>query len=360
MKMLDVVNQLRLILPKYTDRFSSPLVVTSITASGGTATIVTPSAHGLTTGRQVTLSEVQTQTPISAVSQDGLTFTFTTSSDHDLTLGWPEHETVTLDGFTDSAWNSDFSLVDVPNRRNFSVTSTNTIPTLNGGEDLLEVRTDGVNGAYALTVVDTTSFTVSGSFEDGVYVGGKVSYGVRIAGTVDVTRSLVQYTEQGVNDLWGFVAMHDAEVSKNRAALSDATATPTSGTSLRERIVDGWSLYIFVNTSEDIAAQTAVDICRHELLLPIMRSVYGVRFRSGLSDVTDFKNILTGHGFVSYNRAVYVHTYSFELSMDLTDNDAVLPGDTRAYRDTDLTHEIGTADTQDFEILINQDDHPII
>jgi len=245
----------------------------------------------------------------------------------------------------------------VPNRRTFKVQSAAGLPVLNGAEKLLEVRYDGVNGAYAVTVTGTTTFTISGDFVDGAYTGGTVSTGVRIAGTVNIERAIEQYTEQGVADIWAFVTMHDAEVSRNRSAMSDAISTPTNGTSIRERIIDGFSLYLVVNTSVDIAAQDAVDICRHELLTPILKSAYGARFTTGLSSETDFRNILTGHGFVSYDRAVYVHVYTFELSMDLTELDAVEPQNTRAYRDTALTQ---TIDTQDMTIVINQDDEPII
>lgn len=356
MRLVDVVNQLRLILPKYTDRFSNSLSIISMVASGGVLTITTAGEHGLSSNQLVTLSSVKTQTPISAVSQDGLIFTFTTASDHDLTYGWPEHDTIELTGFTDTAWNGSFTLVSVPNRRNFKLQSTNTVPALNTNEKLLEIRIDGVNGSYAAMPINSTTFSVSGDFEDGTYIGGSVSRAVRVAGSVDITRAISQYTAQGVTDLWGFVVMHDAEVSKNRHALSDATSTPTTGTALRERIIDGFSFYVVVNTSQDIAAEQAVDICRHELLTPVLKSVYGARFTTGLSGETDFRTVLTGHGFASYNRAIYVHVYTFELSMDLTDQDAVDVVDTRAYRDTDYTQTIGT---QDMTVLINQDDVPL-
>jgi hypothetical protein len=357
-QLLDVVNQLRLILPKYTDRFSGTLNVSSITASGETVTVVTTGAHGLVTGQLVTVNDVTTQTPIDGYSKDGLVFTFTTGADHDLTYGWSDHTTVSLTGFTDVAWNSNFTLVDVPNRRSFKVQSTNSDPVLNGSEKLLEIRIDGPNGAYSITVINTTTFTLTAAgVADGSYTGGKLSPSARVAGTVDIERAIEQYTEQGVTDLWGFVAMHDGEVSKDRSTNSDAVATPTTGTAMRLRLIDGFTFFIVVNTSEDIAAQTAVDICRHELLTPILKSVYGARFTTGLSGLTDFRTILTGHAFVSYNQAVYVHAYTFEMSMDITESDAVEPADTRAYHDTDFAQSILGSD--DMTVTINHDDEPL-
>lgn len=359
MQLLDVVNQLRLILPKYTDRFSTPLSVSTINATGGTVTVVTTTAHGLTTGQAITVNDVNTQTAIASYSKDGFLFTFVTSADHDLTHGWLEHANINLVGFTDSAWNDTFRLVDVPNRSSFVVQSTNSDPALNGNEKLLEKRIDGPNGIFAITVIDPTTFTYAkASVVDGTYTGGTLAPTARIAGTVDIERAIEQYTEQNVSDLWGFVAMHDGEVSKDRTAESDAIATPSNGTAIRARLIDGFTFFIVVNTSQDIAAQEAVDVCRHELLSPILKSVYGARFSTGLSSATDFRTTLTGHAFVSYNKAIYVHAYAFELSMDLNENDAVEPIDTRAYRDIDFTQNISGSD--DMTVTINIDDEPIL
>jgi hypothetical protein len=343
-----------MVLPKYTDLFSDTLSISSINVSSGVATIITSVAHNLDTGDEVTLSEVKSQTPLNTVSQDGLIFTFT-SDEHDLTYGWPEHETVELSGFTDSSWNGSFTLMDVPNRKTFKVQSTNTLPTLTGAERLLEVTNTGINGIYSVTVVNSTTFTISGISDDGEYTGGKVYGNVRIAGAVDFNRAMEQYTENNFTDLWGFVVMHDADTSRDRNTFSDATATPVAGSTLRLRMVDGFSVYIFVNVSADIAAMEAIDICRDTLLAPILKTLFGVRFDSGVTG-SDFSNIITGHGVALYNRAIYVHVYNFETSMDITQEDAVIPSDTRAFRDIDYTQ---TVDTQDMTVDIDLDDDPI-
>jgi hypothetical protein len=360
MRLLDVVGQLQLILPKHTDKLSTTLVISSITVSSNVATIITSSVHGLTTGQAVTLSNVQSRTAISGVSQSGNVFTFTTSVDHDLTSTWPDHATVELSGFTDSAWNNSFTLTDVPNRRTFKVQSTNTLPTLNTNEVLLEVRIDGVNGRFSATVSNTTTFTISGTFNDGVYVGGTVSSAVRVAGAVDIERAIDQYTEQNVQDLWAFVVMNDAETSKDRHTFSDATATKTTGQDMRLRLLDGFTITFVANVSTDIAAQLNIDIMRHDLLLPVLQSVYGARFDTGLSGNADFRTVLTGHGISLYNRAVLAYTYSFETVMDLTNDDAVIDQDTRAFRDINYTELIGGDDTTDMTILpIDLDDEPL-
>lgn len=356
MKMLDVVTQLQLLMPKYTVLLTDVTGISTIVASGGTATITTSSAHGLSTGQAAVLANIETETPITAVSKSGNLYTFTTSPAHDLTYGWTEHETITLSGFTDGAWNAAFELKGVPNRNQFVIQSTNSLPSLNSNEVLHEIRSDGVNGRHSITVSTTTVFTVTGSFLDANYTGGTVNTNPRIAGAVTVERALEEYTKKPVTDLWLIVAMHDADISKDRHSMSDAAASRGHGDDIRTRMLDGFTIYAFVNTTGDIAGQDAVDLCRHTLLQPILRSVYGAIFDTGLAASGDFKAVLTGHGLANYDRAVLVYSYSFETAVELTTGDSVQPGDTRAFRDIDYTEAIGGADTTNMTVEINLDE----
>jgi len=355
-KLTDVVAQLQAVLPKYTDYFSRSLTISSISVASNVATITTDKPHGVLTGEGVTISDVGLRTAIATVSQDGLTFTFTTLTDHDLTYGWPDHEYVTLAGFVDSAWNDSFKLLDVPNRRTFTVQSTNSLPSLVGAEYLQESRIDGINGRHSVTVTGADTFTISGTFTDGTYSGGTVKTAVRIAGAVTAERAIEQYTKQGTDDLWLFVLMRDVETSKDRQTNSDARLTAPSGTSMRLRTLDGFTLMLVKNVTDDITANNALDIARHELLGPILKSVYGARFTTGLNGSADFKTVLLGHNFVDYDRATFVYAYSFECPMDITDDDAVEPEDTRAFRDIDYTHTIGGDGTTDVTGNINLDE----
>jgi hypothetical protein len=356
---LDVVTQLSLLLPKYTDKVSDVLSISSIVVSSNIATITTSSAHGITTGQAITLANVEIKTPITARSQDGTLFTFTVSPAHDLTFNWSDHDNITLSGFTNPNWNGSFELKDVPNRFTFIVQSSESIPALNGNEVLHEVRNDGINGRFYATRISATVFTISGTFLDGTYTGGTVNKGIRIAGSITIERALDQYTEENLTDLWMFVVMNDAETSKSRHAFSDATATKATGDDMRLRLIDGFTITIVINTSDDIHATDAIDICRHDLLLPILKSVYGALFDTGLSNDPEFKAVATGHGFREYTKAILAYTYEFEFPMDLTIDDAVNEGDTRAFRDIDFTQEQGGDDTTDMTVVpINLDDSP--
>lgn len=363
MKIADIVNQMALVLPNYTDYFGSVASITSIIASGGVAAVTTASPHGLTTGRAATLAGVETRTPISSYDAIGFNYTFTTSADHDLTFGWAENDSIELGGFTDAAWNTTYTLKSSGNRKEFLVQSAESAPTLNGNEYLLEPdRIDGINGLYSVTVTGADTFTIAGGFNDGTYtpVNGKVSINPRIAGTIDIDRSLEEYTKQSVNDFWIFVEPIDANVSKDRSAYSDATATIANGQEMRTRIIDGFTVYIYAPTSDEIAGVDALDICRHDLLLPMMRTLYGVKFDTGLTDEADFRTILNNHGVAAYNKAFLVYRYEFEVVADLTDSDTVLPSGTRAFRDINYTQSNGGADTPTMDIdVIDLDIDPL-
>ena len=359
MKLADVTKQLQLLLPKYTELLGTVLDIVSISATTTIATITTGIIHGLSTGDAVVLSDVTTETPITGVTQDGLIFTFTTGVDHDLTFGDVDHINALLSGFTDTDWNNSFKITAVPNRRTFKVQSTNTIPTLNGNDILQEIRSDGVNGRQRAIVTSPTVFTIEGTFLASNYTGGRVSSKVRVAGGITLERIMEQYTEQKLTDLWAFIVMADAQVSKDRNTKNDSDASVPTGTEMRQRVMDGFELFIFQNVTEDIAATDAIDIARHDLMLPIMKSVRGAFFDSGLSGATDFRTVFISHGFVSYSRSVLVYSYQFQSLYDLTDGDTVEPLDTMAYRDTKYTHEIGGDDTTDMTVTINHDDEPL-
>ena len=102
----------------------------------------------------------------------------------------------------------------------------------------------------------------------------------------------------------------------------------------------------------------ALDICRHDLLLPMTKTLLGIKPDNGLSVSTDFKVIITGHRVASYNRAYLVYAYDFEAVSDITNCDEVEDRNTRAFRDIDYTLEVGGADTENMLADIDLDIRP--
>lgn len=341
----DVVNQLRLVLPDYTDLFSDLLDIVSVTASGGVVTVITITPHNLQTGQKIIFSKVKTRTPItSLVSQEGFIFTFG-SDEHDLTFNSPEHLNVEFDGFTDSAWNDIFKLMAVQNREKFSVQSANAAPVLTGNEVLLEDRIDGIRGSYEITVVDPVTFTVDGDFPDGIYSVERLASNVRIAGSRDLSRFVNDlYTRQPADDrFWGVVEPHPANISKDRSTFSDATATFPAGTDMRLRIIDGFTFSVVVRIINEIAAVNAIDICRG-LRYSLYKTLFGVKFDSGFETKSEFITIPTSDSespLSVNNNAYYIHSFDFEVQTDVTFQDAVDNRNNRAFRDIMYSQDVG-------------------
>lgn len=339
-RMQDVADHLRRHLPEETERFHDVVSVASVVASSTSATVVTSADHSLQSGRLVALVGVESRTPIASVSKSGLLTTFVTSADHDLTENNPSSATVPLAGFTDDAWNAFHELVNVANRRTFTVRNLLAEPTLNGNELLLEPdRIDGINGLYPVTVANKTTFTIAGSFIAGTYtpVNGKVISNPRVFVSPTVEQAH-QWFEDDPESFWCFVIPADAVVSKDRSSQSDAVATIADGDTLRLTMIDEFSVMVFAPTSEDLAGGLAVDICRHELLGPILRSLYGLKFGTGLTcGEADYRLIMIGHGITDYRKAYMVHEYMFQAPADLTDADAASDAPSRAFRDIDMS-----------------------
>lgn len=334
MKLLDVINQLKTVLPKYfPGRIADSLDVSSLTVSLGVATLTTSTPHNLKAGREVVLSAVKTHTAIENVTKAGNVATITTAVAHDLTPLWPQHETITLAGFDQGEWNTEFEIVSVLSRFSFKVRTTLDVPeTLTGNEYLLETRNDGVNGKHLITQITGRTLKFSGITLDGTYSGGIVQAGVRIGGAVTLDHALQQYTEQGLSDLWCFVVMDDLNVSRDRTSFSDAVASKTASDDMRLRLIDGFQIVLVKNVTSDAGAVVAVDLFRHDMLAPILKSVYGVMFETGLSGGTDFRTVITGANFVSYNLATFAYAYKFQVVMDVTNEDAAENEDSMAFR----------------------------
>jgi len=363
MRLNDVANQLRLLIPQYTSLFSDYISVSSISVTSGVATITTSTAHGLTTGKSVIMNGVGRKTPISAVSQDGLIFSFTTGVDHDITTNWysdPSDRStlgkIRLGGFTVSGWNGLQTLKSAVNRRTFSFQSALTSPVLNGGEYVLEVEAGGMTGAFPVTVTGASSFTISGAFPNGVYTGGLISKNPRIAVAIDGLDvwSRIQ-TPLQPDQFAMFVLPTPVVTSKDRSELSDAVSGRTQGSDFRLKVISGFSLLIIAPTNNQLSAGRAIDICRYDLRPVIYKSICGAVFDTGMSEDAKYKVIPIDDAVLNYEKAILVYSYEFQVPFDLTVDDTVPPARTSAFRD--ISYELEEGDGMSAEI--NLDDDPL-
>lgn len=363
MRTRDVVTQLKRIVPRFTTLFNNTVGLASLTATSDLATAISSTPHGLSTGQEVTISGVETRTPINAttIGETNLLRYFGTSAPHDLTTGNPRTEKVRFIGFSDAAWNAEHELAAVPNRNSFQVRTATalTAPTLNGQEKLLEpYRVDGPNGLHLVTALSPSTFTFPGQFLAGTYtpVNGRVSSLPRISAAIDIDRAatIARAPIGGRQSHWMFVIPEDATVIKDRNSDTDAVATALPGQDYRQRIIDNFTVAIFAPTANQLDASRQLDICRHDLQQPLLAALYGVVFPSGLNEASKIRTMFRGHSVLDYQEAWMIYGYQFQAIYDIESDDAFLSDSDRAFRDLDYTQQAFI----DLTALVNLDEEP--
>ncbi len=360
MKAQDVVLQLATKLPTLTPEFTDNATVTSLTASGGTATAVTSAAHGFLIGQVVIISGAQT--PISiAITRSGLVATAVTTTDHDLTEFVPIQ--VEIADATDANFNGLKKLLSVPNRRTFTFQVADTGLTTDSGNILNGSSAfNTYNGIFSIaTAPTTTSFTYTLGINPPPAQGTIIAAAnARISASVTAERAIEAYSKQGINEFWLFVVLEGVIASKNRNILSDAVDNQqrqSQGNDFRQQIIQPVSLFVIIPTTTEIAAREAGDTAQ-DLFQPICQSILFERFDSGLFTGKYNPLQFTGHNFFEYNTAFYVHQYSFEQVADIQFEDTVGRNVDVAFRDLNITIN-QTFGVEQLTANINLDDVPL-
>ena len=156
-KVIDIVKQMHAVLPKYTSSFSTDLTLTSAVIASPLVTVTTTTPHNLspTVNHFVNVQGAKLINTITGFTYDSTTSTveFTTSVEHDLTLGF--QDTVEIRGF--SNYDGNYKLTDVAEGHlKFSIEGT-ALPVGTGA--LLEQRIDDINGLQLVTVTGANTFT---------------------------------------------------------------------------------------------------------------------------------------------------------------------------------------------------------
>jgi len=348
MKANDVVQQLALLLPGLTDKFTDNFSVTSLTRIGTTVTAVTSVAHGLAIDEQANIIGAQTPLIITSLSRSGAIGTLVTLARHDLTEGF--NTTVVISGATESEFNGTFVILKVSNRRTVTFTMVDSGPTTATGSPLLlngASQLQTYNGLKKITSAPTTTsftyeITSSTLFTP---ASGTISARTqpRVSSAVSIDAATRGYTKQTPNKLWAFVVLGDVVASKSRAIDSDATDNLQNGNEFRQQTINPVGIYVFFPVSAQIAASTARDNAQ-DLFRPLCQSLLFSKFNSGLAVGKQNNIIFTDHSFFNYNDAVYVHVYNFETIADLIFEDTIGFDVNVAFRDIDLTMgiDVGT------------------
>jgi hypothetical protein len=338
-KAADIVAQLQSVLVNVTDLFNQEFTVTSLTNSGGLVTATTSAPHGLATGDYIYIKGAVAPVPVATLTQTGNVASGNTYPyDHDLTLGYQEN--VSISGADQSEYNGENQLLAVPNRYEFSYqisgdpvspATTSTVILLNDGKER------GYNGNFQITVTSPTTFTypITGTVYSPAQGTIKLVTKMRISSAAKIETVLDAYSKQSTNDLWAFVVLEDTDIGKDRMFLTDAKYNYQRSSEFRQREIQPFSVYVFVNTTQQKAAAEARDLME-DVRVYLYRSLIGVPFENGLNNPQTFCSYTTGHGFYTYVNAYYVHRFQFEINNDITFEDTVPEPYNVAFRDINL------------------------
>lgn len=342
MKANDIVQQLALLLPVLTDKFTDNFSISSLVRSGTTVTATTTGAHGQAVGQQVNIIGAQAPIATTSLTRSGVIGTLVTATNHDFSEGFST--SVKISGAVEAEFNGAFTILTVPNRKTVTFTMADSGATTATGTPLLlngASALQSYNGLHNITVVPSTTifeFEIADTTL-GTPATGTISARTqpRISGAVDPTALLEAYTAQADQDkLWAFVVLEDVAASKSRQIDSDAVDNIQRSNQYRQQTINPFSVYIFFPTSTQVAARDARDDAQ-DLFRPLCQSLLFSKLDSGLAVGAQNTIIFNTHGFFAYNKSVYVHMYSFETVADLTFEDTVRHDIDVAFRDIDLT-----------------------
>lgn len=348
MRAQDFILQLSAKLPTLVDDFTTSFSVSSLTRTGTTVTASTTTAHGLSIGKSVNIVGAQTPISITSIDRVGIMATLVTSADHDMTEG--AFTTVEISSANESEFNGTFPLLRVTNRRTVTfqvvdagpISSTGSPLLLNGSSPL-----QSYNGLKNVTAIPTTT-TFQYEITDSTLftpVSGIITAKTspRISGAVTDERALESYTAQKTNDAWLYVVINDAVANKSRTLEIDGTDNIQRTNHFKQFISQTVSLFVFLTTSDQISGRLAGDRAQ-ELFKPICQSILFAKFDSLLSNGKYNALMFNEHGFHGYNKAFYIHRYTFEIQLLMGIDDTVGADEDVAFRDISMSqgHNVGT------------------
>jgi hypothetical protein len=354
MKLIDIVTQLQAILPGLTDELTDTVSVASITHASGVATITTSGVHSLSVGESTNVLGAITPVTIASIVHVAgeLTAIVTTTSDHDYTLysSYTDGNLAVLSGATEAEFNGTFAIVGVTNRRVFSITVAAGDPTSVTGSPVCDNGSNVFNtvrGQYSVaTVPTTTTLTVAhggASLSLGALTGTMtLRSNPRITGAVSDEAAVAAYSRRidapgtKTPKTWIFVVLDDSTVSRGRTSRVDAVDVQTITTAWQQYILQPFSLLLALPAANDTLGRNARDTAE-DLLRPILRTVCGNRFPTGLNASLCGPAQFVSHAFARYDGSVYWHDFQFEQRAEMTLFDTVEAGDDVAFRDITLT-----------------------
>lgn len=355
MKSEDVILQLYSKLPQQTNRFTVSVVLNTVTSVATVATATTATAHGLAVNDIVNINGISTPLVVFSLTRVGGVLEVETSDNHDLTLGFQTE--VTIAGANESEFNGTFTLLSVPNRKNFTLQTIDSGATTGTGSilalNISSIRYTGLYNVASVPTITTFTYELAGSITSDSFGVGIASVGFRISGAATLQRAIDSYTKQTAKEDWLFVVLGNVAASKDRNINSDAIAIQNSGTAWKQQLIQPFTIYGFSDSTSELSARAIRD-SYEDVATFLFKSVVGAKFETGLAETSYYKTVFDTHGTQEYNSAVYIHTFNFQTVTDLTEADVVdISEESVAFRDISLTiaNNLMTVDSERLTVI---------
>lgn len=323
MKATDLVLHLHRELPKYTTRFSTEIITSSVTVLGNTVTVVTPNNHNLLENEIITVTDTLIANPVVVISTAGNIRTVNVSNPHDFTKNYP-NQTARISGANESGYNGTFPVVDVIDRISFTIKMDSPPPIPATGTIILEeYPVNSYNNLFNVHVIDqnTFSYTVPSTFP-GVPVNTKIYSKTRISSAITIERAQDSYTKMSRNEFWGFIILGGTRSSVSREQENDTVNIYNFGDDKFTRIIQDVTLYVFVSTGlEDTVGASTVKDDMEDLVPILFKSILNFKPVSQFTVNNSYGLVFVNHGILEYNNGNYVHQFNFECTTQLSASD---------------------------------------
>lgn len=183
MQAQQIVNQLKAVLPKYTNDFTTNVAVSSLTRSGDVVTVTSSSSHGLIAGNKVLISGAKTPITIASLTCNGKYALAITATKHNLVKNQPNVE---ISGADQAEYNGVHKLIwEAPAIYIASIEISGTTATITTTQDhglvdnanvsieISNVSPSEYNGVFSIdSIINSTTFTIT---IEGVDVDGQTN-----------------------------------------------------------------------------------------------------------------------------------------------------------------------------------------
>lgn len=331
MKLSDLVRHAQKKLPKYTGYFSNSLKVVSLKAVGNTCTVVTEEPHNLKERDLFTLEGAKVSNKIKSLTQSRGIGTLITEKPHEITRNSPLREGdsthINIYNANEAEYNGKFLIMDIPNENVIEFSIDANAPMVATGQP--EIKEDvyaNYNGRQLVsTVIDENTFTFVLPYMPAIDEATGDIYiknGIRISGDFNVHNAIKAYEEQAQNELWGFVVLDGANVSKSRVNGTDAISEFVKGADLNMELVQDVSFFVFIPTSDDYCWIDQVDICQ-SLRTAVLKTFHKARFESGVSDEDCYLSYIGDNPVDTDGTAYTIYQYKFQTTLNIYNEDGV-------------------------------------